>query len=642
MRYDPFQQQAIDYINQGLSALVSAPTGAGKTAIAEHVIRECIRRREGVIYTAPIKALSNQKFREFAEATGGQVGILTGDITLHAQAPVLIMTTEIFRNKILENPASLSAFSWIIFDEIHYLDDYERGSVWEESLIFLPAHMKFLGLSATIPNIDELASWLTQIHGREVKVVKENKRPVPLHFFFQCQGRVYDNLEKMVRSEYKSYGHRQHGGGRHWSRRLPQKANKPSALIKTLAEEDLLPCIYFVFSRRRTELLAQEIRELNFLDEPQRQEITAAFDDLCRLFDLIGEPSAKAIRPFIERGIGYHHAGMLPTLKEVIERLFTSRLLKIIFTTETFALGINMPARSVIFDELRKFYGHGFANLRTRDFYQMAGRAGRRSIDTEGFVFCRVDQSDVSAHELRRMIYSAPEGVASQFNASYATLLNLYGHYGENLYDIYPKSFHYFQAKKILQQKAVELLRTKVNVLKELGCIRQNRLTEKGIFASNVYGYELLLSELYEDGFLESLSWKDLGIFSLAVVFEPRKGTQRPMLHQRAIALEQKTKKVLAGLRRLEKSKRLPELTKGCHFHLTPVMEAWLEGESFQQAIRHTDVDEGELVRYFRMTIQILREIAEAPMSVEFKERVWKLIRLINRDVVDAERQLRS
>ncbi len=640
MIYDPFQQQAIDYINQGFSVLVSAPTGAGKTAIAEHVIHLCLKRKESVIYTAPIKALSNQKFREFQEATQGHIGIMTGDITLNPDAHVLIMTTEIFRNKILEAEKSLEDYRWIIFDEIHYLDDYERGSVWEESLIFLPEHMRFLGLSATVPNIQEMADWLKSIHNREVKVVVEHKRPVPLHFYFQCQGRIYDHFDELAQKEFKGLK-RKYASRREAEQSGAFKPNRPVALVKHLFERNLLPCIYFAFSRRRVELLAEEVDDLDFLNNDEKREIKFVFEELCRRFDLHSEPSVERLRPFIEKGIGYHHAGMLPTLKEVIERLFTSRLLKVIFTTETFALGINMPARSVIFDEMSKFYGRWYANLRTRDFYQMAGRAGRRSIDTEGYVFCRINPMDTSPQELERMIHGETEKVSSQFNASYATILNLYQQFQENLYDIYPRSFHHYQERKMLRKEAVELLRAKVNILKELGHIRKNHLTSKGHFAGKVYGYELILSELYADGVLERLSTRDLGILCLAVVFEPRKGAQKPPLSPHVAALEKTTKKIIHRIQHLEKICRLRDLTKRCYFHLTPVMEGWIKGEPFQQAIRESDIDEGEIVRYIRMSIQLLREIQDSPVSDALREKIHHLTGLINRGVIDSEKQLR-
>ena len=641
MIYDEFQKRAIEYINQGNSVIVSAPTGAGKTVIAEHVIADCLKKGVKVIYTAPIKALSNQKFRDFQETSPDKVGILTGDVTLNAQAPVLIMTTEIFRNKILEEKSNLHEYAWIIFDEIHYIDDYERGTVWEESLIFLPDHMNVLGLSATIPNIGELTRWLESIHHRPVKVVLEEKRPVPLHVFYQCQGRIYENVHTMAKQGYKSadYRHGQRG-------RLPRFAhvhpNKSHDLIRYLEDEGLLPCIYFVFSRKRTEYLAEEMRVFDFLSPTEKKEVAGLYTELCERFEVAGEPSAEKLRPFVERGIGYHHAGMLPTLKEVVERLFTSRLLKVIFTTETFALGINMPARTVIFDELRKFYGKGHATLKTRDFYQMAGRAGRRGIDPEGFVFCRISPHYIAPEEVQKVVFSKPEKVRSQFNAAYATVLNLYSTHGEQLYDIYPKSFHHFQVRPYLRRKALRDLEAKVDVLKEMGQIENEQITVKGEFASKVYGYELMLSELFDQGILEGLSARQLAILSLAIVYEPRKNTSKPDLSQEARELEILTRKIKRAIHKVEKRAGIRELCKRCYFHMSPAMDAWVNGASFDETLALVDADEGEMVRFFRMSIQIMREILDAPVSDQLREKICGVIVVINRDVVDSEKQLRA
>lgn len=638
---DPFQQQAIDYINNGHSVLVAAPTGAGKTLIAEHVIQKCISRGERVIYTAPIKALSNQKYRDFQDDSGSHAGILTGDIVLNPQAPLLIMTTEIFRNKILEDPESLAEYTWIIFDEIHYLDDYERGCVWEESLMFMPEHMRLLGLSATVPNIDEIGRWLSQIHRRKVRIVKESKRPVPLHFYFQCQNEVYDDIEVMAKHGFTSKAHRIFRPQR-IPKHIPLKANRPNALIKRLQEEDRLPCIYFVFSRRRTEELAKDLTDFNFVSAQEQKKLTDHFNELCDKFDITNEDCVADIRPLVERGIAYHHAGMLPTLKEVVERLFTSRLLKVIFTTETFALGINMPARSVIFDELRKFYGVAFQSLKTRDFYQMAGRAGRRSIDTEGHVYCRANPHFISPDEISRIIYGDPEKVSSQFNASYATVLNLYWEYKDKLYDIYPYSLHYFQVQKIHRQRALAQLKGKVDILKELGYIRNGELTQKGHFASRVYGYELVLSELYEGGVLEKLSVKQFGILIMAVVYEARKGVTKPRLKKDILGLADEARQIIRRVHFLEKTVRLRNLTKRCQFHLSDMMEAWIDQQEFRIAMQFTDVDEGEVVRYMRMCVQLLKEIAGDHVSDHLRSKLRKLVYLINRDVVDSEKQLRT
>jgi len=640
MIYDRFQKEAIDYIDQGHSVIVSAPTGAGKTVIAEYVINDCISKNKSVVYTAPIKALSNQKFRDFRKNFGDKIGLLTGDVSINSEAPVLIMTTEIFRNKILEGGDNLKTYSWIIFDEIHYLDDYERGSVWEESLIFLPEHMKMLGLSATIPNIEQLVSWIKSIHKLPLKIVKEDKRPVPLHLFYQCQGTIADKMDQVHQIGYQSNQYYYKRGRRHQSHGHI-KPNRPTSLVKHLFENGRLPCIYFVFGRRRSEFLAGEMKHYTFLNAGEKEKICAMFDELVKEFELTGEKNAELMRSLIERGIAFHHAGMLPTLKEVVERLFTSRLIKVIFTTETFALGINMPARTVAFDDLSKFYGRYHDILKTRDFYQMAGRAGRRGIDEEGFVYSRVNTRYISLQQLKKIVYGSPEEVKSRFNASYATILNLYEKYGEKLYDVYPRSFHYFQQKKKMREKALGFLRAKVKILKDLGLIKGGKVTEKGAFASKVYGYELPLAELYEEGLLEELSEKELAMLCLATVHEPRKGVTRPHMTKNIKVLRKRVGKVTRHIQYMEKRLNILPLSKEQHYDLSPALLAWMEKEEFQKILKHTDADEGEVIRYFRMAIQILREILDAPVSPELKAKLKKAIGLINRDIIDAEKQLR-
>ncbi len=623
MIYDRFQQEAIDHINAGHSVIVAAPTGAGKTAIAEHVIESCIEIKQGVIYTAPIKALSNQKFRDFYAKYGDSIGILTGDVSLNAEAPVLIMTTEIFRNKVLDAPDSLKKYSWIIFDEVHYIDNPERGTVWEESLIFLPTHMNILCLSATIPNINEFAQWIESIHKKEVKVVIEDTRPVPLHFFFQCHDRVVDNLNNL--KGQKSY-----------------KQNRTHSLIRYVQDKDGLPLIYFVFGRKRAEYLASELYDCHFLDKIESAEILSLYENLCTRFDLTHEKSAQDMVPLIERGVAFHHAGMLPTLKEVIERLFTSKLLKVIFTTETFALGINMPSRSVVFDELMKFYGSYTRALKTRDFYQMAGRAGRRGIDKEGFVYSRINLRRLRIEEIKRIIYGKPEDVNSQFNASYATMLNLYSRYKEELFNIYPQSLHFFQTKPREQREALRAMQSKLTLLKELGHIAGGKLTPKGEFAKAVYGYELLLAELYDDGIFEDLDEKALAILAVSTVFEPRKGQAVVGLSRMSQYLRTISTTMHDRIVHKESKAGIHPYSKAPHFNLAKAMEGWMHGMKFARILDLTDTDEGEVIRYFRMAIQILREINDAPISPVLSARIKDTIRMINRDVIDAEKQLRE
>lgn len=641
MQYDRFQKEAIDYINQGCSVIVSAPTGSGKTVIAEHVITGCLEKDEGVIYTAPIKALSNQKFRDFQGQYGDKIGILTGDVSINANAPVLIMTTEIFRNKALEDPQSLKRYHWIIFDEVHYIDNEERGTIWEESIMFLPPHMKMLCLSATVPNINELSRWIESVHKTQLKQVVETQRPVPLHFFFQCQNKILDKLKKLHQAGYKEQISYSYKGKRQFAHTF-FKPNRLWTLLHYLQEKEAMPCIYFAFGRRRCENLALELYSFNFLTAGEQDEISLMYDSLCERFDLKGEKSAQRLTPLIKRGVAYHHAGMLPTLKEVIERLFTSRLLKVIFTTETFALGINMPARTVVFDELRKFYGRYHRNLKTRDFYQMAGRAGRRGMDREGYVFCRINPRRLQFEELKRILYARPERILSKFNSSYATLLHLYARHQERLYELYPLTLHYFQEKPGRRRKAEEMLRAKVRLLKESGHIHNEELTAKGKLAAVLYGYELPLAEIYARGILEKLSMTELGILATALVYEPRKGEHFPRITRNARALKELTDDVTKTIHRMEQKLRIWPKSKECFYNLTEVTEAWLRGTSFSKLGEYCDVDEGALVRYFRMAMQVLREIQQAPVfSNTLKEKVKNLLALFKRDIIDAEKQLR-
>jgi len=642
---DPFQKEAIAWIEKEHSLLVSAPTGSGKTLIAETAIEKALSRGEQVIYTAPVKALSNQKYRDFQERFGpGSVGILTGDVSINAGAPILIMTTEIYRNSLFENAERIRKIGWVIFDEVHYLDDAERGTVWEEALLFTPPEVRILALSATIPNVRELAAWIQNIHQCPIAVVEESHRPVPLHFLFQCQGKIITNMKSLRKEGYFQRDNWQ-PSQRERSRGFQPpraKANRLFSLLDHLIQEDRLPALYFAFGRKRTALLAWEVAHYDLLRGKEKQQVRTLYDELLQRYDLVGERSAEEMRPLVDQGIAYHHAGMLPTLKEVVERLFTSRLIKLIFTTETFALGINMPARTVVFDELEKFYGTGFRSLTTRDFYQMAGRAGRRGIDQEGFVYSRIHPNDIPFPEVQRILYGSPEPVRSQLNTAYATLLNLYRDIGEKLLDIYPKSFHYFQSSKRRREEGFDLLRNKLALLKEMGYITAEGLTSKGEFAASIFGYELLLTEMYTDGTLEKIDEAKLNVFLAGLIFEPRKGDEPPRLHRDHEELLKLTHHYHRMIHKWEANFRVTPYTKPPHFHLAKAVEAWTRGQDFDKVRQLITEDEGSLVRYLRMVIQLLRELIHAPHASEsFKAKASRAREMIDRDVVDAEKQLR-
>ena len=645
IQLDPFQEEAIRQIDEGRSVLISAPTGAGKTLIAERAIEHALAREEKVIYTAPIKALSNQKYRDFRAAYGdARVGILTGDVSINIDAPILIMTTEIYRNSLFENSARIKQTGWVIFDEIHYLDDPERGTVWEEAILFTPLEIRILALSATVPNVRQLADWIRSIHERPIEIVEEAKRPVPLHFLFQCQGRI---IEDMNRLKAEGYFNREdwrlsNREKRRGVRPLRAKPNRTDHLFQHLIEKMRLPAIYFIFGRRRAEFLAQETAQFNFLTRDEHQKITELYETLLERYGLTRERSAQELRPLVERGIAYHHAGMLPSLKETIEQLFTSRLIKVIFTTETFALGINMPARSVVFDELEKFYGTRFRNLTNRDFYQMAGRAGRRGMDAEGYVYIRILPHDIPYHEVGRIIYGKPESIRSQLNTTYATLLNLYRDLGRKLLEIYPRTFHHFQSSEKERREGYLSIERKLALLEEMNYTNREKLTQKGEFAASLFGYELLLAEMHDDGMLDELDEVRLSILLSGLVFEPRKGDDRPHLSQKNEGLLRESERYARQIHKRESKYRIFPYAKPPHFNLAPVVEAWVRGESFDKLFRLTSADEGELVRHFRMIIQLLKDLIHAAHSSDrLRETAHKAFRLINRDVVDAERQLR-
>jgi superfamily II RNA helicase len=445
-RLSPFQVQAVEAIRAGHDVLVSAPTGAGKTLVAEYAIEDAARRGKRCIYTAPIKALSNQKYRDFRDDPAIDVGLMTGDVTIHPAARVLIMTTEILRNAIFENPEHLSEVEYVVFDEVHYMDDLERGSVWEESPDLRPtrdAPDLPLGHDS---NVHELGEWLTEIRSREMVVISSNRRPVPLaHWLYTERSGVFAVHDLGPGAQERA------GPGRARLRApgsarvarvdrvdrssAPRRARQPlraeratpdvGPLIDDLQERALLPALVFAFSRKDCERLALANAGRALLDVLEQERMDALVRDLLQIFQLEERELAGSLLSMARRGIAYHHAGMLPLHKELVERLFTSGLLKLLFTTETFALGINMPARTVVFHSLRKFDGTNFNYMLTRDYLQMAGRAGRQGIDAEGLVIALLSARDLVEAPIERLTKGRAEPVESRFRLSFSSLLHL-------------------------------------------------------------------------------------------------------------------------------------------------------------------------------------------------------------------------
>ena len=518
-----FQMQALLPLREGRPVLLAAPTGAGKTLVAEMAIDMSLAAGKRAIYTAPIKALSNQKYRDFKAIDPEGVGLMTGDVTINPSAPVLIMTTEIFRNTIFENPDSLADVDTVVFDEIHYMDDPGRGTVWEESIIFAPKHIRFVCLSATISNLTQYGEWISAARDQDVSIIRHTERPVPLdHYLFFPGG----GLRRISGKVKFPKGHGQ-------SRRKPsgnQNKNR-NEIVDVLSREGNLPILFFCFSRKDCERRALETaRHRNLLKQAESRRIEAMFDSVCTTFEIEPGAELEELRSLVLRGIAHHHAGMLPLHKELVERLFTSGLLRLLFATETFSLGINMPARSVVFASLRKFDGVGFGPLKVREYQQMAGRAGRQGIDDQGIVVSIVDDHRIQPADIEHMISNDVEPIISRFNLSYATLINLHRTLGDHLHEAWERSFNNFQwshmsnkKRQRNEEKQRAAISHRLALLRDLGYITDTGVTEKGRLASVISGYELQIVELLDSGLMEWLDEIQLAVVFASIVFEERK-----------------------------------------------------------------------------------------------------------------------
>jgi len=398
---DRFQLLAMDALDDGHSVLVAAPTGSGKTVVAEYGIEAALRAGRRAFYTAPIKALSNQKFHDLVGRYGAdRVGLLTGDNAINGDAPIVVMTTEVLRNMIYGRSRALDELSLVVLDEVHFLQDTYRGPVWEEVIIHLPEYVQLVCLSATVSNAAELTEWITTVRGPTTSVV-EDKRPVRLENLYMVGDKSSGTLHllpTLVHDRPNSVAMRlTEEGNRHWkvgrehkSSHARRKLYAPSRqeVVERLDEEQMLPAIYFIFSRNQCDEAAKGILAagLRLTTGEQRERIREVVE--ARLGGI--EPADLSVLGYgqflaqLDAGIAAHHAGMVPPFKEVVEACFVEGLIKIVFATETLAVGINMPARTVVIDKLTKFTGEHHAMLTPGEYTQLTGRAGRRGIDELG------------------------------------------------------------------------------------------------------------------------------------------------------------------------------------------------------------------------------------------------------------------
>lgn len=531
---DTFQKEAVYHLEYGDSVFVAAHTSAGKTVVAEYAIALAAKHMTKAIYTSPIKALSNQKFRDF-RLEFEDVGILTGDIQINAEASCLIMTTEILRSMLYRGADLIRDVEYVIFDEVHYVNDLERGVVWEEVIIMLPEHVTLILLSATVPNTYEFASWVGRTKKKDIYVISTPKRPVPLEHYLwagKAMHKIVDADKKFLDRGWKEANiamsgkdksqpvtemngaTNQRGGRGQQARAGSQRGVQPRGgpqqrgrgqsqrgtgniartgrgggrttaaqdrniwvhLVQHLKKHDLLPACIFVFSKKRCEQNADALSNLDFCTASEKSATHVIIErSIARLKpdDRI-LPQIRRVRELLGRGIAVHHGGLLPIVKEVVEILFAKSLVKVLFATETFAMGLNLPTRTVVFSGFRKHDGRAFRDLVPGEYTQMAGRAGRRGIDSVGSVIIVNSNSDEAppAATLKQMILGDPTKLRSQFRLTYNMILNLLRVEALKIEEMIKRSFSENATQALLpeQEKQVKVSESDLAKIKREPC----------------------------------------------------------------------------------------------------------------------------------------------------------------------------
>ncbi|MGO3147577.1 MAG: DEAD/DEAH box helicase [Leucobacter sp.] len=703
---DSFQVTACERLEAGRSVLVAAPTGSGKTTIAEFAVYLARRERDArIFYTAPIKALSNQKFHELcAEYGDDEVGLLTGDVNLRGDAPIVVMTTEVLRNMIYADSPALRDLAFVVLDEVHYLGDRFRGAVWEEIILHLPQAVRLVSLSATVSNAEEFGDWMHAVRG-ETDVVLSEHRPVPLYqhvlttkaleplFVTQtgahaAGGRVNPELRALAgRSGHHSgrSGDRSgRSGGRYGGKRerngAPQRRGRRISrgdIARALDETRLLPAIVFIFSRNGCD---QAVRQcltegISLTSREEREEIRkVAFSVTDDLSD--EDRRILGTREWIaglERGVAAHHAGMLPIFKSAIEQLFQRRLVKLVFATETLALGINMPAKAVVIERLDKYNGEQRVPLTSGEFTQLTGRAGRRGIDVEGHsVVVWGDAIDLDA--LSHLAGARSFPVRSSFRPTANMAVNLLQRLTyEQARDTLELSFAQFQADRAVVDQARDLqsesaslkgyetaaerahgadkkrwedrarkLRRQiergrrqvanrtgtiartfervVEELLELGYLEEPagdgeiEVTPYGVLLRRIYGdRDLLIAECLRHDLWHGLDARGLAAMCCALTFEPRRDDEsdaRGPGGAFGVAFDRVLDRWVM-LDDLADYYRLPR-ADAPHAGLAGAMYNWAKGASFEQVLEQSGLGAGDFVRWSKQTIDLLDQVAQA------------------------------
>lgn len=756
---DDFQQEAVFHINRGKSVVVCAPTGAGKTCIAEHAIHKALENNQRIFYTTPLKALSNQKFGDFSRRYGeDKVGLLTGDTSINRDGQIVVMTTEVFRNMLYGTnfgsiTDNLRDVKYVVLDEVHYMNDEQRGTVWEESIIYCPTDIQIIALSATVANSQALTDWINTVHAK-TELVYTDFRPVPLRYFYFDSSQPNDvlplltpsgQLNRKIRPEKRQYGKNR--------RKQPQRSVVKD-VVNALYSRDMLPAIYFTFSRKKCDEQMDKCSELYLVTRKEREKIEEIINEY-----LIDNPylaNNKHIE-YLKCGVASHHAGLLPGWKVLVEKLFQKGLIKVVFATETLAAGINMPARSTVISAISKRTDSGHRTLTPSEFLQMSGRAGRRGMDEVGYVTIVGSQFE-TPEDVAELVLSDANPLESRFSPGYSMVINLLQRFTqEQAKELILKSFGYFTStermkglinlqleahekidaysqfrcysglktedllhynklrdiyvehKKILktlnkqlkkqnqysaeheefrqkvkgmcaemnacpcnncrvykkhmknivlierEQKKLrdlERLITKQkdiywnkfiahkNVLEKLGYIQDNFPNEKGVVVAMMRAEnELYLAEIVQSGVLDNLTPAELASVICAVNTEDLRAEMYAQL-----PISTNVKKALGRIKEIRRKLAIIqrdydiEAPMYINSFYSPLIELWILEGDWEKVINNVEMGEGDVVRSFKRTVDVLRQITILPnINPELADKAREAIDAIMKEPIDVD-----
>ena len=760
-KLDDFQEEALFHINNGKSVVVCAPTGAGKTCIAQMAIHKALNEGHRIFYTTPLKALSNQKYSDFSEKYGiDKVGLLTGDTSINRDAQIVVMTTEVFRNMLYGTnfgsvSDNLKDVRYVVLDEVHYMNDEQRGTVWEESIIYCPTNVQIIALSATVANSQQLTDWINTVHSK-TELVYTDFRPVPLRYYYYDSSKPNDilplltpdgKLNKKIKPESKA---------KYFGRRgkMPQR-QVAKDVVSILHKKNMLPAIYFTFSRKKCDEQMEKCAGLCLTTPEEQKEIRQIVDDY-----LAENPylyNNKHLE-YVLCGVASHHAGLLPGWKMLVEKLFQKGLIKVVFATETLAAGINMPARSTVISAVSKRTDSGHRMLTPSEFLQMSGRAGRRGMDEIGYVTI-IGTAFQSPEEVAELVTSEANPLESRFSPTYSMVVNLLQRFTlDEAKELILKSFGYYSSTTRLtplmkqqqeldneidnikafkcpfnrtskdmfdynklrntyveQRKTVKVLRKQMNkknpenveyfkdfeaktkdllhkvqtyqcdtcklyrkhmkqtelldrfqkradklektieyekdiywrkflnhtyALERAGYLENNYPNEKGLTIGAIRAEnELFLAEIIFSGVLDTLKVDELASVICAITTEDLRADVYP-----EIPISKGTRKALNKIKDIRRRLTLLqrdfdiETEMYINSYYSPLIEYWVNGGEWEELIEQVPSGEGDVVRCFKRTIDVLRQLTVIPnVSEELVQNARAAIDAINRSPIDID-----